>query len=148
MKKPENAEDARNNKKYLISLCKTLSTSVAYDTLMSLLHGPKSVADICSENKTPVSSTYKVVKDLQRLGLVSVKDIFIDEHGKRVTLYTSKVKSFKINLDKNGAAIEYVAHHQHSSAGTDKHDNNRNDSSIMADMLGDDAATASADIKL
>jgi predicted transcriptional regulator len=99
-------EDAHDGREF-IALCKTLSTPVAYNTLLALLEGPKSVADISLENKTPLSSTYKTIKGLQQIGLVSVQDIIIDEQGKRVTLYKSKVKSFSINFDKDGAEITY-----------------------------------------
>jgi hypothetical protein len=99
--------NAVKSRQEFISLCRVLSTIVAYKTLTSLLDGPKSVADICLENKTPVSSTYKVVKSFQQVGLVSVQDVLIDEHGKRITLYKSKVKSLRISLNKNGVKIDY-----------------------------------------
>lgn len=100
-------EHAKQGQK-LIALCKLLSTPVAYSTLVSLFNGSKSVADICLENKTPVSSTYKTIKDMQRLDLVGVEQVLIDDHGKRITLYRSKIKTLKIILDKDGIEIDYM----------------------------------------
>jgi hypothetical protein len=135
MNDSDNANTAKKRQEF-ISLCKVLSTQVAYDTLISLLDGPKSVADICLENKTPLSSTYKVVKSFQQMGLVSVQDVLIDEHGKRVTLYKSKVKSLKINLNSNGVKVEYNSKDGESSSvspSSDGHRNNNNASEVAYD---------------
>jgi hypothetical protein len=91
----------------LMDLCKIFSTSVAYKILISLLHGPKSVAHICLETQTPISSTYKTIRELQGLGIISIQDIVIDNNGKRITIYESKVKSLTISIDKDGARIKY-----------------------------------------
>jgi hypothetical protein len=90
-----------------IALCKILSTDVAYRTLISLFESSKSVAEICLQNKTPISSTYKTIKNLQELGLVFMHDIIIDNHGKRIAIYGSKLKSLTLNMDKNGGEIRY-----------------------------------------
>jgi hypothetical protein len=110
---PKKQQEIRLNEQYdkngrdLMDLCKILSTSVAYRILICLLHGPKSVSHICLETQTPVSSTYKIIRELQGLGLISIQDIVIDDNGKRITIYESKVKSLTINLDKDGAHIKY-----------------------------------------
>jgi len=92
----------------MIKLFKLLSTSVAHSTLISILNGSKSVADICLENNSPVSSTYKTIRDMQQLDLVEVDQVVIDEHGKRITFYKAKMKAIKIILDKGGVEMEYV----------------------------------------
>lgn len=91
----------------LVTIFKILGNSVACKILTSLFHGPKSVGDICLENKIPASSTYKAIKDLQQVGLISMKDIIIDDLGKRITIYETRVKSLTINLDKDGPEIKY-----------------------------------------
>lgn len=113
MNKKIEQSSARQRQK-LISLCKLLGNPAAYSTLASLFNSSKSVADICLENKTPVSSTYKTIKDMQRLDLIAVEQVLIDDHGKRITIYRSKIKTLKIILDKDGIEIEYA-----SQAGID-----------------------------
>jgi predicted DNA-binding ArsR family transcriptional regulator len=91
----------------LVTLFKLLGNSVACKILLSLFHGPKSVSEICLENKIPASSTYKAIKDLQQVGLISIQDIIIDDYGKRITKYETTLKSLTINLDKHGPQIKY-----------------------------------------
>lgn len=91
----------------LITIFKILGNSVACKILTSLFHGPKSVGDICLENKIPPSSTYKAIRDLQQVGLISMQKIIIDGYGKRITVYETRLKSLTINLDKDGPQIKY-----------------------------------------
>lgn len=126
--------NAVKSQREFILLCKTLSTDVAYKALLSLLEGPKSVADICLENKTPVSSTYKVVKGFQQMGLVSVQDVLIDEHGKRITLYKAKVKSLRISLNASGVKLEYGREDgENDSSMSSSSDEERNSVSVVID---------------
>jgi hypothetical protein len=85
---------------------------VALDTLLSIMAESKLVADIAIENKNPLSSTYKAIREMEKVGLVSVDRVVIDSSissssssGKRVTLYKSKVKSLRIIFDNNGAKL-------------------------------------------
>jgi hypothetical protein len=101
-------DDNDYEKKNVLQICKTLASRVALDTLLSIMAESKPVTDIAPENKNPISSTYKAIRDMEKMGLVAVDKVAIDSSSsvKRVALYKSRIKSLEITLDKNGAKLE------------------------------------------
>jgi predicted transcriptional regulator len=75
--------------------------------IMSITNISKTVSQICHENDLPQSSTYKKIKRLLNTGLITMEKVNIDEKGKRVIFYRSKVKSFEINLQAGSIFIKY-----------------------------------------
>jgi predicted methyltransferase len=67
----------------------------------------KNVFQICYENKLPLSSTYKKIRKLNNDGLVSVGKIDIDDKGRKVVFYKSKIKSLDFNLKKDGILLQF-----------------------------------------
>jgi hypothetical protein len=91
----------------VLQIYKILASHVALDTLLSIMAESKPVADIALENKNPISSTYQAIREMEKVGLVSVDKVVIDSsRGKRVALYKSRIKSLEISLDKNGAKLQ------------------------------------------
>jgi predicted transcriptional regulator len=66
--------------------------------IMSVTNTSKTVYQISRENNLPQSSTYKKIKRLLNLGLIAIERVNIDEKGKRVIFYRSKIRSLEINL--------------------------------------------------
>lgn len=66
--------------------------------IMSTMGFAKTTSQICQENELPISSTYKKIRKLCKSGLISVEKINIDERGKKVVLYKSRIKSLEISL--------------------------------------------------
>lgn len=99
----------------VISICRTLGDYAAFGVLISIMGSQKSAAEICRDNSIPISSTYKAIKKLQHEGLV--KSSLAEKDGRRVALYTSKVKSLKITIQKDGARIEYFSHDSSGKGG-------------------------------
>ena len=69
----------------------------------------KTVSQICRENNLPQSSTYRKIKRLLDAGLITIERVTIDERGKRVVFYKSKVKSLEINLQARDVLMKYNA---------------------------------------
>lgn len=86
-------------------MCKILSDPVAYRSLLSVMDEPKMVAQICKENKTPLSSTYNIIKKLQKAGLVYVHS-YTSTELRRVALYRSRVKSINIRIERHGGKLD------------------------------------------
>jgi predicted transcriptional regulator len=100
------SDRSREHTQRLLTLCKLLSTAVAYKILISLFNDSKSVAELSAENKLPVSSAYKAVRDLQKLELVVIDRIVVDDKGKRIAIYKANVSSLTIFLNRDGSRIE------------------------------------------
>lgn len=92
-------DDAR-----IISICRILGKPVAYSVLLSLMNGPKTGEDISIEKKLPRSSTYKAIRQLQKVGIVFVSS-YKDPEKKKVVLYKSAVDDILIRINKNGSIL-------------------------------------------
>ncbi|HEU4824195.1 MAG TPA: hypothetical protein VFS97_12285 [Nitrososphaeraceae archaeon] len=79
----------------------------ALKIISSIIDIEKNVFQICYENKLPLSSTYKKVRKLHNDGLVSVGKIDIDDRGRKVVFYRSKIKSLDFNLKKDGILLQF-----------------------------------------
>jgi predicted transcriptional regulator len=66
--------------------------------IISITDISKTVSQICHDNNLPQSSTYKKIKKLLNAGLITIEKISIDNKGKRVILYRSRIKSLEVNL--------------------------------------------------
>jgi hypothetical protein len=67
---------------------------------MSTIENSKTVFEICKDNDLPISSTYKKIKKLKDLGLLFIDRIVINEKGKKVVFYKSKIQSVELMLHK------------------------------------------------
>lgn len=79
----------------------------ALKIISSIIDIEKNVFQICYENRLPLSSTYKKVRKLHNDGLVSVGKIDIDDRGRKVVFYRSKIKSLDFNLKKDGILLQF-----------------------------------------
>ena len=79
----------------------------ALKIISSIIDIEKNVFQICYENKLPLSSTYKKIRKLHNDGLVSVGKIDIDDKGRKVVFYKSKIKSLDFNLKKDGILLQF-----------------------------------------
>jgi predicted transcriptional regulator len=89
-----------------IPLLKELFDGFSYKILLSVMDKPKTVFQICDENHVPVSSTYKKIKKLRNMGLLVVDSIIINEKGKKVIFYKSKIRSIELVLDKQNVILQ------------------------------------------
>src|SRR5215207_7442658 len=79
----------------------------ALKIISSIIDIEKNVFQICYENKLPLSSTYKKIRKLNNDGLVSVGKIDIDDKGRKVVFYKSKIKSLDFNLKIDGILLQF-----------------------------------------
>jgi predicted transcriptional regulator len=75
--------------------------------IMAITNISKTVPQICCENNLPQSSIYKKIKRLLNSGLIITERVSIDEKGKRVVFYRSKIKSLEINLNAGNMVMKY-----------------------------------------
>jgi len=68
--------------------------------LTSTMLVPKSVVEITREQKIPVTSAYRKVKELKEFGLLKVERIIITDDGKKYELVKSAIKTATVQLDR------------------------------------------------
>src|SRR5919198_420655 len=90
-----------------LNLFRELLDNVSYRIIVSITDYAKSVSNICSETKIPLSSAYKKINLLAKHGLIQIDRINIDSGGKRVVLYKSKVKHIQFGLEGDDISIQF-----------------------------------------
>jgi predicted methyltransferase len=88
-------------------LLKELFDGFSYKVVMSTIGDSKTVFEICKENDLPISSTYKKIKKLKDLGLLFIDRIVINEKGKKVVFYKSKIQSVELILNKKQVLLQF-----------------------------------------
>lgn len=88
-------------------LLKELFDGSSYKIVMSTIEDSKTVFEICKENNLPISSTYKKIKKLKDLGLLFIDRFVINEKGKKVVFYKSKIQSVELILNKKQVLLQF-----------------------------------------
>jgi predicted transcriptional regulator len=85
---------------------KVLSDIVSHKIILSTIETGKTAQQVASENDLPLSSTYKKIRRLYEMDLMCIDKVSIDECGKKVLYYKSKVKSLEFSLKKDGYLLQ------------------------------------------
>lgn len=90
-----------------LPILQELVDKVSFRIVVSIIDVPKNVTQIAVENHLPLSSTYKKIRKLQGLGMVSIEKIDIDGGGKKVLYYRSRIKSLEFNVTREGMLLQF-----------------------------------------
>ncbi len=77
--------------------------------LTSTMLIPKSVIDITREQKVPVTSAYRKVKELKEFGLLKVERIVITDDGKKYELLKSAIRTASVQFDRGVLDVDITA---------------------------------------
>lgn len=83
-----------------------LADAVSHKIILSTIEEAKTAQQIAIENGLPLSSTYKKIKRLHSMDILRVDRISLDDTGKRVAYYRSRVKSLEFSLRKAGSLLQ------------------------------------------
>ena len=105
------ADDALDDQLVALPILRELLDGTAYRIILSTIDIAKTVSQICHDGNTsnnlPQSSTYKKIKKLLKVGLISIEKIHINHRGKRVLFYRSSIKSLEFYLHQNGLSLQF-----------------------------------------
>ena len=96
-----------NESHVAIRLLQNIVDETTFKIILSTIDIAKTVFQICEENKIPISSTYKKIRKLQNADLIFIKKIEIDDKGKKVIFYKSKIKTLEFSLKKDGILLQF-----------------------------------------
>jgi len=91
-----------------------LADVVSHKIILATIDIAKTAQQIAVENNLPISSTYKKIRRLCQMDLLCIDQVNIDESGKKVFFYKSKVKSLEFYL-KRGACVLQFEKNEHAS---------------------------------
>ncbi len=83
-----------------------LGDTISHKIILSIIDTAKTAQQIALENHLPISSTYKKIRRLQQIDLLGIDKVSIDESGKKVLFYKSKIKSLEFHLKKDGMILQ------------------------------------------
>lgn len=89
-----------------IPLAQELVDGISHRIVISAIDVAKTAAQIASENSLPLSSTYKKIKRLQDIGMLSVERMELNGKGKKVVYYRSRIKSVELNLSRDRVMLQ------------------------------------------
>jgi predicted transcriptional regulator len=88
-----------------IVLLRETAEMITYKIITSTMYSGKTVLQISAENELPLSSTYKKINKLRRAGILSIDKVSIEDNGKKVLYYRSKIKAIECCLNEKGLAV-------------------------------------------
>ena len=77
--------------------------------LTSTMLVPKSVIEITRDQKIPVTSAYRKVKELKQYGLLKVERIVLTEDGKKYELLRSAIRAASVQFDRGSLGVDVTA---------------------------------------
>lgn len=96
-----------NDHTLALPILQELVDKVSFRIVVSIIDAAKNATQIALENQLPQSSTYKKIRKLQNMGIVSIERIDIDEGGKKVLYYRSRIKSLEFNVTRDGVLLQF-----------------------------------------
>lgn len=94
--------------KFKENVLKALADEYSRQILASIMDRSKSVVDISTECKIPMSTAYRRIHDLEEVGLVQVNGSVISSDGKRYYLYRSKIKAVRAIFGLDSLNVEII----------------------------------------
>ena len=87
------------DKNETISFLNNILENETYKIILSVIENSKTVYQMHKETSLPLSSIYKRINKLENLGIISIEKITINNKGRKLIYYKSKIKNltFKLN---------------------------------------------------
>jgi predicted transcriptional regulator len=99
-----NERDAAVDGRLFVPLCEALGDRVSFVIINSTIRDAKTAIEISRESDVPLSSVYRKVRKLERLGIIQSR-VSADKSGKKIAYYTCRVKALKMSISKDGARL-------------------------------------------
>ena len=96
--------DAVLDDRLFVPLCGILGDRVSFVIIYSTIRDAKTAAEISRESDVPLSSVYRKVRKLERLGIIQSR-VSADRNGKKIAYYTCRIKALKMSVDEDGGRL-------------------------------------------
>lgn len=89
------------DKNLQIYFLKNLIENETYKVILAIMKSSKTIYQIHHETNVPLSTIYKRMKKLEKMGIVLIDKIYINSKGKKNIFYKSRLKSVTFILNEN-----------------------------------------------
>jgi hypothetical protein len=93
---------------YRQGVAAALSDSSSRGIIMCTIETARSIEEIASENRIPLSTCYRRIEDLQKQGILVCERIIVTNSGKRLARYRATIRSAQITFDSMGLSINLI----------------------------------------
>ena len=76
-----------------------------YKIILSVIENSKTVYQMHKETSLPLSSIYKRIKKIEDLGIISIEKISINNKGRKLIFYKSKIKNITFKLNEKDVSL-------------------------------------------
>lgn len=90
-----------------IPILQELADIISQKIILSTINTAKPAQQIAAENSLPLSSTYKKIRKLCDMKILCIDKIQIDNSGKKVLYYKSKIRSCQFYLRQEGPVLQF-----------------------------------------
>ena len=93
------------DKNETITFLNNILENDTYKIVLSIMVNSKTVYEIHEETSLPLSSIYKRIKKLEDLGVISIEKISINNKGRKLIFYKSKIKNLTFKLNEKDVSL-------------------------------------------
>ncbi len=93
------------DKNETITFLNNILENDTYKIILSVIENSKTVYQMHKETSLPLSSIYKRIKKLEDLGIISIERISINNKGRKLIFYKSKIKNITFKLNEKDVSL-------------------------------------------
>ncbi len=93
------------DKNETITFLNNILENDTYKIILSVIENSKTVYQMHKETSLPLSSIYKRIKKLEDLGIISIEKISINNKGRKLFFYKSKIKNITFKLNEKDVSL-------------------------------------------
>ena len=82
-----------------------LTTTCSHAILFSIVNNEKDAIQISGELQISLSTVYKTLVNLEKLSLIEIQRFDINDDGKKIKMYRSRIKKADITINQNKSMV-------------------------------------------
>ena len=86
-------------------IIEALTTTCSHAILFSIVNNEKDAVEISNELQISLSTVYKTLVSLEKLSLVEIQRFHINDDGKKIKMYRSRVKKAQISINQKSSDV-------------------------------------------
>ena len=86
-------------------IIEALTTTCSRAILFTIVNNEKDAIQIAGELQISLSTVYKTLVNLEKLSLIEIQRFKINEDGKKIKLYRSRIKKADITIHRNESEV-------------------------------------------
>ena len=86
-------------------IIEALTSTCSHAILFSIINNEKDAIQISEELQISLSTVYKTLTILEKLSLIEIQRFHINDDGKKIKMYRSRIKKADISINENKSEV-------------------------------------------